>query len=127
MPNATQSIDPSRFCRRRSPFGRPRCSSRRLEFGVFTQLGGRRVSGAELGGELGLHPRGTSDFFDAVVAMRFLDRNKSSLCRQNPDRAERAVARRRDEFVIAEIIRGLFCSFGHPAGGEAKVRIEHRV
>jgi len=32
------------------------------------------LSGEELGVELGLHPRGTSDFFDALVAMRFLDR-----------------------------------------------------
>ena len=36
--------------------------------------GARRVSGAELGQELGLHARGISDFFDALVAMRFLER-----------------------------------------------------
>jgi predicted O-methyltransferase YrrM len=41
---------------------------------VFTQLGHRRVTGAELGRELGLHPRGIADFFDALVAMKFLDR-----------------------------------------------------
>src|SRR5439155_11997118 len=35
----------------------------------------RRLSGAELGAALGLHPRGISDFFDALVAMRFLDRD----------------------------------------------------
>ena len=29
-----------------------------VEFGVFTKLGNRRVTGAELGAELGLHPRG---------------------------------------------------------------------
>ena len=45
-----------------------------VEFGVFTKLGDRRLSGEELGTELGLHARGTSDFFDALVAMRFLDR-----------------------------------------------------
>jgi hypothetical protein len=45
-----------------------------VEFGVFTRLGDRRITGAELGAELGLHPRGISDFFDALVAMRFLDR-----------------------------------------------------
>src|SRR4030095_10473457 len=28
----------------------------------------------ELGAELGLHPRGISDFLDALVAMKFLDR-----------------------------------------------------
>ena len=43
-------------------------------FGLFTILGGRRLTGDELGGELGLHPRGIADFFDALVAMKFLDR-----------------------------------------------------
>ncbi|MFO0981449.1 MAG: methyltransferase [Planctomycetota bacterium] len=46
-----------------------------VEFGLFTRLGNRRLTGAELGGELGLHPRGTSDFLDALVAMKFLDRD----------------------------------------------------
>jgi len=46
-----------------------------VEFGVFTRLGGRRLTGPELGGELGLHPRGIGDFFDALVAMKFLDRD----------------------------------------------------
>jgi len=32
------------------------------------------MTGAELGVELGLHSRGISDFFDALVAMQFLDR-----------------------------------------------------
>ena len=45
-----------------------------VEFGVFTKLGSRRLTGAELGGELELHPRGIADFFDALVAMKFLDR-----------------------------------------------------
>lgn len=45
-----------------------------VEFGVFTKLGDQKLSGAELGKELGLHPRGISDFFDALVAMQFLDR-----------------------------------------------------
>lgn len=45
-----------------------------VEFGLFTTLGERRLSGAQLGGELGMHPRGIADFFDALVAMRFLER-----------------------------------------------------
>jgi hypothetical protein len=43
-------------------------------FDVFTKLGNRRVTGAELGAEVGLNPRGISDFFDALVAMKFLNR-----------------------------------------------------
>jgi predicted O-methyltransferase YrrM len=45
-----------------------------VELGVFTKLANRRSTGAELGAELGLHPRAVSDFFDALVAMRFLER-----------------------------------------------------
>ena len=45
-----------------------------VEFGIFTRLGNRRLTGAELGAEAGLHPRGIADFFDALVAMKFLDR-----------------------------------------------------
>src|SRR5690242_2772730 len=46
-----------------------------VEFGRFTKLGDRHLSGAELGAELGLHPRGIDDFFDALVAMQFLRRD----------------------------------------------------
>src|SRR4051812_45979856 len=45
-----------------------------VEFDVFSRLADRRVTGAELGRELGLHPRGIADFFDALVAMKFLGR-----------------------------------------------------
>jgi hypothetical protein len=42
--------------------------------GLFTKLGKRRLTGSELGAELQLHPRGIADFFDALVAMKFLER-----------------------------------------------------
>ncbi len=45
-----------------------------VDFGVFTKLGDRRITGADLGAELGRHARGIADFFDALVAMKFLDR-----------------------------------------------------
>jgi len=45
-----------------------------VEMGLFTRLDGRSLTGKELGAEMELHPRGTSDFFDALVAMKFLDR-----------------------------------------------------
>ena len=74
MPNPTQPIDPSPILQTAFAFWSSKVLLTAVEFGVFTQLGGRRVTGAELGGELGLHPRGISDFFDALVAMKFLDR-----------------------------------------------------
>ncbi len=43
-------------------------------FGLFTRLGQRRLTGEALGAELELHPRGIADFFDALVAMKFLNR-----------------------------------------------------
>ncbi|HMJ89478.1 MAG TPA: methyltransferase dimerization domain-containing protein, partial [Candidatus Acidoferrum sp.] len=45
-----------------------------VEFGLFTTLGNRRLTGVELGAELKLHPRAIADFFDALVAMKFLGR-----------------------------------------------------
>src|SRR4030095_307590 len=45
-----------------------------VEFGVFTKLANYRLTGAELGAELKLHPRAIADFFDSLVAMKFLNR-----------------------------------------------------
>jgi predicted O-methyltransferase YrrM len=45
-----------------------------VEFGLFTILGSRRLTGTELATALKLHPRANPDFFDALVAMKFLDR-----------------------------------------------------
>ena len=45
-----------------------------VEFGVFTRLSDRRMTGAQLGAELGMHPRAVGDFFDALVATGFLGR-----------------------------------------------------
>lgn len=45
-----------------------------VEQGVFTELAGGAKDGEELRQELGLHPRSARDFFDALVALGFLDR-----------------------------------------------------
>src|SRR5690606_18410691 len=45
------------------------------ELGVFTTLGGTAMTGDELQRALGLHPRANPDFFDALVALRFLERD----------------------------------------------------
>ncbi len=42
---------------------------------LFTKLGTRAMTADELGRALALHPRGTYDFFDALVALRFLERD----------------------------------------------------
>ncbi len=46
-----------------------------VELGLFTALGGDARTGAEIERELGLHPRGTFDFLDALVALQLLERD----------------------------------------------------
>lgn len=74
MPDTISPLDPSAILQTAFSFWSSKVLLTAVEFGVFTKLGQRRITGAELGGELGLHPRGISDFFDALVAMKFLDR-----------------------------------------------------
>jgi hypothetical protein len=46
-----------------------------LELGLFTTLNGQAMSGHELQQALGLHSRANPDFFDTLVALRFLERD----------------------------------------------------
>jgi predicted O-methyltransferase YrrM len=46
-----------------------------IELGLFTKLGEHAMRGRELQDSLRLHPRANPDFFDTLVALRFLDRN----------------------------------------------------
>jgi hypothetical protein len=45
-----------------------------VSFGLFTVLGKSRLTRGEIGEKLALHPRGVADFLDALVAMKFLER-----------------------------------------------------
>jgi Dimerisation domain len=45
-----------------------------VTFDLFTKLGQRRLTGAQIGQELALRPRGIADFLDSLVAMKFLER-----------------------------------------------------
>ena len=46
-----------------------------VEFDLFSVLGDGSYTAVELGSKLGLHPRGTFDFFDTLVSMSFLKRD----------------------------------------------------
>ena len=46
-----------------------------IDFDLFTKLRERRLTGAQIGKELRLHSRGIFDFLDALVAMKFLERD----------------------------------------------------
>ncbi|MDH4079867.1 MAG: acetylserotonin O-methyltransferase [Nitrospira sp.] len=70
--NATP--DPSSILQTAFSFWSSKVLLTAVELGLFTTLGSRRLTGAELAKELRLHPRANPDFFDALVAMKFLDR-----------------------------------------------------
>lgn len=69
------NLDPSCILQTAFGFWHAKVLLTAVEFGLFTKLSGRTLTGAELGAELQLHPRAIPDFFDALVAMRFLDRD----------------------------------------------------
>jgi predicted O-methyltransferase YrrM len=75
MPTDTPaSHDPSPILQAAFGFWSSKVLLTAVEFGLFTKLGAKRISGADLGRDLALHPRGIADFLDALVAMKFLDR-----------------------------------------------------
>jgi predicted O-methyltransferase YrrM len=74
MQSINPQLDPGPILQTAFAFWSSKVLLTAVEFDVFTKLGSRRMTGAELGAELGLHSRGISDFFDALVAMQFLDR-----------------------------------------------------
>ena len=67
-------IDPSPILQTAFGFWNAKVLLTAVELGVFDRVADKRLTASELGKALGLHPRGTYDFFDALVAMRFLDR-----------------------------------------------------
>lgn len=67
--------DPGRILETATAFWASKALLTAVEFDLFTTLGAGSMTAAELGERLGLHPRGTYDFFDALVALGFLDRD----------------------------------------------------
>src|SRR5213596_547000 len=74
MHSASPHLDPGPILQTAFAFWSSKVLLTAVEFGVFTKLGNRKLTGAELGAEVGLRPRAIGDFFDALVAMKFLDR-----------------------------------------------------
>src|SRR5215212_1321838 len=46
-----------------------------VELELFTQLGPESMTGEEIAGKIGLHPRATYDFLDTLVALGLLERD----------------------------------------------------
>ena len=74
MDGASGRVDPGPILQTAFAFWSSKVLLTAVDFGVFTKLGKRKVTGVELGKELGMHSRGVDDFFDALVAMKFLER-----------------------------------------------------
>src|SRR5690349_20678397 len=68
------NLDPSSILQTAFGFWQAKVLLTAVELGLFTKLGNDRVTGDALGAMLNLHPRGIADFFDALVAMKFLER-----------------------------------------------------
>ena len=73
-PSAQRQVEPDRILQTAFGFWSSKVLLTAVDFGVFDALRDRPMTGAELGSALKLHERGISDFLDALVAMRFLDR-----------------------------------------------------
>ena len=69
-----EQLDPSHVMQTATAFWGSKVLLTAVELDLFTALGEEKLSAAQLGQALRLHPRGTYDFFDALVALRFLDR-----------------------------------------------------
>jgi hypothetical protein len=72
-----------------------------VELGLFTELGARAMTGSELRTALGLDPRADPDFFDALVALRFLERDGEGPTARYRNTAETAtfLDRRSPQFI----------------------------
>ena len=69
------TLSPARIMEVGTGFWPARTLLSAVELGVFTTLGRDALTGAELQRRLGLHARANPDFFDALVALRFLERD----------------------------------------------------
>jgi precorrin-6B methylase 2 len=69
------SLTPARIMEVGMGFWPARALLSAVELGLFTKLGGGALTGRELRSALELSPRADPDFFDALVALRFLDRD----------------------------------------------------
>lgn len=68
-------LDPSYIMQTSTAFWPSKVLLTAVELDLFTALGNGPQTAEQLGNTLGLHPRGTYDFFDALVALKFLDRD----------------------------------------------------
>ena len=71
---STPALSPARIMETGMAFWPARVLLSAVELGLFTELGDRAMTADELQKALNLHSRANPDFFDALVALKFLDR-----------------------------------------------------
>lgn len=67
-------LDPTYIMQTATAFWASKVLLTAVELDLFSVLGDGSMTARQLGKALELHPRGTYDFFDALVALKFLDR-----------------------------------------------------
>src|SRR5689334_6444372 len=72
---STTPVSPARIMETGMAFWPAKVLLSAVELGVFTELGDRAMTGNELQQALKLHARANPDFFDTLVALRFLERD----------------------------------------------------
>jgi len=70
-----EHLDPSHIMQTATAFWASKVLLTAVELDLFTTLGDGEMTAPQLGKSLGLHTRGTYDFFDALVALKFLGRD----------------------------------------------------
>ncbi len=70
-----EQLDPGHIMQTATAFWASKVLLTAVELDLFTTLGDGTMSAPQLGKTLGLHARGSYDFFDALVALKFLDRD----------------------------------------------------
>jgi hypothetical protein len=70
-----QKLDPGYIMQTATAFWASKVLLTAVDLDLFSTLGEGAMTASELGDALELHPRGTYDFFDALVALKFLHRD----------------------------------------------------
>jgi hypothetical protein len=72
---SNMQLDPSRIMDVGMGFWSSKVLLSAIELDLFTHLGDTSMAGDEIGELIGLHPRAVYDFLDALVSLRFLERD----------------------------------------------------
>jgi hypothetical protein len=127
-------LDPSHIMQTATAFWASKVLLTAVELDLFTTLGDSAMTASQLGQKLGLHPRGTYDFFDALVALKFLEREKDGpegLYRNTPE-TDAFLNKRRPTYIggLPEMLNSRLFGFWNDLGtalrtGQPQNEVKH--